>query len=68
MLLSIHEFMLSVALFVKAVQCFVYRSIFSKAAEKCLMKEENVPVKVVNLFQYVVRYICFEILLHGLLC
>lgn len=45
MLLSIHEFMSSVALFVEAVQRFVYRSIFSKAAEKCLMKEENVLVK-----------------------
>lgn len=50
MLLTIHEFMLSVALFVEAVQWLLYTSIFSKAAEMCLTKEENVFLKVANLF------------------
>lgn len=60
--------MSSVALFVKAVQRFVYRSIFSKAVKSVWQKKRMFWLKVVNLLQYVVHCISFEILLQGFLC
>lgn len=60
MLFSIHEFMLSVALFVDVTQWFVYRFILLKAAEMCLTKEENALIKGGKYFSECCA-LCFEI-------